>query len=150
MLERNFEVDAPPERTWERLADVRSWPGWARHIRSVALEPPGPLGPGSRGSLRLTNGIRSTFAVTAWEAGRRWKWTGPFLWMRIDYDHVVGEAPGGRSRVVFAVDGEGLGAGTLGRLFAFVYARNLDRAIPRFVAEVEGRGAAATPPPDAP
>jgi hypothetical protein len=39
--------------------------------------------------------------------------------------------------LTFSLDGEGPGAGILGRLFAAIYARNLDRAIPRLVRELE-------------
>jgi len=35
------------------------------------------------------------------------------------------------------LDGEGFGVGVFGTLFAAIYAVNLDRAIPRLVAEVE-------------
>ncbi len=34
------------------------------------------------------------------------------------------------------LDGEGAGAASLGRLFAGMYARNLDRAIPNLIQEV--------------
>jgi hypothetical protein len=137
-LRRTFRVRADAAATWARLADVGSWPEWARHIRSVSLEPPGPLGPKSRGSLRLTNGVRSTFEVTEFEAGRRWRWVGPFLWLRIDYDHVVAAEPSGGSRVEFVVEASGALSSSLGRLFAWVYARNLDRAIPLLQASLGG------------
>jgi hypothetical protein len=137
-LERAFRVRAGAAATWARLADVASWPEWARHIRSVELEPAGPLGPGSRGAIRLTNGIRSTFAVTEFVAGRSWRWVGPFLWLRIDYDHVVEGDPSGGSRVTFVVEASGALSGSLGRLFSWVYARSLDRAIPRLQALLGG------------
>jgi len=136
-LERTFDVDAPPDRVWAHLTDVARWPSWARHIRSARLEPRGPLGPSSRGEFVLSNGLRTTFAVTAFEPGRRWLWRGPFLGLRVDYDHVLDPLPLGRTRVGFTVDGEGFAVGVLGRLFAAVYARNLDRAIPRLVAELD-------------
>lgn len=140
MLERSFRVRAAPAAAWAEIAEVREWPRWARHIRSVDLEPAGALGPSSRGTLRLTNGIRSTFRVTDFEPGRRWLWVGPFLWLEVRYDHVVEADPGGGSRVTFTVDGSGLGVSTLGRLFAFVYARNLDRAIPQLQERLGGAG----------
>ena len=144
MLRRTFRVRARPEETWARLADVATWPEWARHIRSVTLEPAGPLGPRSRGAIRLGNGVRSTFAVTEFEAGRRWRWAGPFLWLRVDYDHVVEADPGGGARVTFRVEATGALSSTVGRLFAWVYARNLDRAIPRLQAALGGDPAASS------
>jgi hypothetical protein len=40
----------------------------------------------------------------------------------------------GRVRITFTVDGAGVGSTTIGPLFASIYARNLDRAIPRLQA----------------
>jgi hypothetical protein len=134
ILERSFPVAAPPERAWALLVRAEQWPQWAQHIRSLSLEPAGPLGPGSRGAIRLKNGIRSTFRVTLFEPGRRWEWVGPFLWLTVAYDHVVAPGEGGGSRVDFRLRASGFGAGTLGRIFARVYARDLDRAIPRLQA----------------
>ncbi len=37
-------------------------------------------------------------------------------------------------RITFTVEGAGVGVNIVGRLFAAVYARNLDRAIPRLQA----------------
>jgi len=137
LLERRFTVNVPPERAWSHLVRVEAWPSWARHIRRVDASPPGPLGPGSSGTIRLANGIRSTFRMESFEPGRRWLWSGPFLWLTVRYDHRFEARSDGATELVFTVEGEGFGAGSLGRLFAAVYARNLDRAIPRLVAELE-------------
>ena len=61
LIHRELTVDAPLETAWDHLAQVEAWPSWARHIRSVALEPPGPMGPASSGSFRLANGVKSDF-----------------------------------------------------------------------------------------
>jgi hypothetical protein len=97
--------------------------------------------------VRLANGVRSRFVVTSFAAGERWLWTGKFLWLRIDYDHVLEATAADRTRVTFDVDVSGFGVGTLGRLFARIYGKNLDAAIPRLVAELEGGGGR---PPEAP
>jgi hypothetical protein len=135
-LERTFEVDAPPGVAWDHLARVERWPTWAKHIRSVTLEPAGPLGPHSAGVIRLANRITSRFAMTAFEPGRRWTWAGKFLWLRVSYDHRFEPTARGGTRIAFTVDGGGFGSGSLGRLFAKAYAGNLDRAIPNLVAEL--------------
>ncbi len=140
MLARTFRVRASPAEAWAELGAVRTWPAWARHIRSVELEPAGPLGPSSRGTIRLTNGIRSTFRVTSIDPGRRWAWAGPFLWLTVLYDHVLEADAGGGTRITFTIDGSGLGVATLGRLFAWIYARNLDRAIPLLQERLGGAG----------
>jgi hypothetical protein len=133
LLHRRFHVDAAAPVAWARLADVASWPSWAHHIRRVDLDPPEALTANSRGSVRLTNGIRSEFVVTTLDDGRRWEWFGRFLWLGIRYDHVVEPDPAGGALVTFDVEATGFAVGTIGRIFKWVYARNLDRAIPLLV-----------------
>jgi hypothetical protein len=137
LLERCFQVRAPLESVWAHLENVEAWPSWARHIRRIDLQPPGPLGPRSEGVIRLSNGIRSTFRVAELNPGRNWKWAGPFLWLTVHYDHRLTENGPERTEVRFVVDGEGLGVRVFGRIFASIYARNLDRAIPNLTREVE-------------
>jgi uncharacterized membrane protein len=50
-VKRVFEVDAPLEEAWQRLAEVERWPEWAPHITSVTVSPPGELGPTSTGMV---------------------------------------------------------------------------------------------------
>jgi len=137
LLERRFVVQAPLEAVWEHLERVESWPSWARHIKRVELTPPGPLGPGSEGVIRLTNGIRSTFSMTEFEPGGSWKWVGPFLWISVHYDHLFKQLGAAETEVRFVLDGAGVGVRIFGRLFAAIYARNLDRAIPNLIDEIE-------------
>lgn len=127
----------PAEAAWDHLAKVESWPSWARHIKRVELTPPGPLTPRSEGKIHLTNGVRSTFRMEELDPGVSWKWAGPFLWLTVHYDHRFRSLGPNESEVTFSLDGEGPGAGIFGRLFAAIYARNLDRAIPRLVQELE-------------
>jgi len=136
VLERSFEVEAPLEAAWEHLARVTEWPTWARHIRSVTLDPSGELTPETRGVLRLSNGIPTAFHMTELVPGEHWVWEGKFLWLRVRYDHLFAAAGEGRTRLTFVVALEGFARGSLGRLFTAVYARNLDRAIPRLVLEM--------------
>ena len=141
LLERRFRVKAPLARAWQHLEKVEQWPSWARHIRRIDLSPSGPLSADSAGTLVLTNGIRSTFRMEELNAGANWKWAGPFLWITVHYDHQFGQAGPEETEIGFVLDGEGVGAGLFGRLFAAIYARNLDRAIPNLVREIENQRA---------
>jgi hypothetical protein len=134
LLERTFPVEATSERTWTELVAAEQWPRWARHLRSVQVTPPGPVGPGSGATLKLTNRTRATVRVTEFQDGRRFRWEGSFLWLGLGYDHLVTTDETGRVHVTFTVEGAGAGVNTIGRLFARIYARNLDRAIPRLQA----------------
>ena len=139
-LERVLDVTVDRTTAWNHLARVEHWPGWARHIRSIQLDPPGELGPETRGTIRLTNGVRSMFRMLTLSPPDRWLWTGGFLWLRVDYDHVFEELGPERTRIRFLVDISGFASGSLGRLFTAIYAKNLDRAIPNLIAELEASG----------
>jgi len=134
LLERTFVVEAAAERAWAELLAAEQWPKWAQHLRSVQVTPLGPVGPGSSATLRLKNRTKASVRVTEFEDGRRFRWEGSFLWMRLGYDHVVTTDDTGRVSITFTVEGAGLGVNTIGPLFARIYARNLDRAIPRLQA----------------
>jgi hypothetical protein len=82
----------------------------------------------------LTNRTRASVRVTEFQDGRRFRWEGSFLWLGLGYDHLVTTDANGRVSVTFTVDGAGAGVNTIGPLFASIYARQLDRAIPRLQA----------------
>ncbi len=137
LLERRFVVRAPVEVAWARLEQVEAWPSWAHHIRRVDLRPAGPLTPDSEGAILLTNGIRSTFRMENLIRGTSWKRVGPFLWLSVHYDHQLREIGPEQTEITFLIDATGFGVTLLGRLFAAIYARNLDRAIPNLIGELE-------------
>jgi Polyketide cyclase / dehydrase and lipid transport len=134
LLERAFVVEAAAERAWAELVAAERWPRWARHLRSVQVTPPGPVGPGSSATLKLTNRTTATVRVTEFRDGRRFRWEGSFLWLGLGYDHVVTTDKTGWVTITFTVDAAGPGVKVLGPLFAGIYARNLDHAIPRLQA----------------
>jgi polyketide cyclase/dehydrase/lipid transport protein len=137
LLERRFKVRSSLEKAWAHLEKVEQWLSWARHIWCIELRPSGPLRLDSAGTIQLTNGVRSTFRMEELNAGSNWKWTGPFLWLTVHYDHQFRRIGPEETEIGFVLDGEGFGAGVFGRLFAAIYARNLDRAIPSLIRELE-------------
>ena len=135
LVRRTFEVDASLDETWAHLARVESWPSWAKHIKSVKLTPRGDLTAASEGQFRFKGGARSTFRIEAFDPPRRWRWVGRFLSVRVHYDHWFAEVDG-RTRLMWIIDAEGPGAGTLGRIFGALYARLFDKAIQNLQAEL--------------
>ena len=115
---------------------IDEWPSWARHIKKVKLSPSGDISHNSVGSLRLTNGIESEFRVTEFQLHQNWKWRGPFLWMRMEYDHRFEPLGYDKTKFTWIIEGEGMGASTIGRVFAWQYKRNLDNAIPILQHEI--------------
>lgn len=139
LIRRQFEVAASVEQAWGHLSRVERWPSWAHHISRIELNPPGEIGPDSTGLIHLRFGPRSAFRVTEHNLHRNWKWVGRFLWLTVHYDHVF-EQYGEKTALIWTVACEGFAAALFGRLFALIYNRNLNNAIPRLVAEIEGRG----------
>ena len=136
LLQRQFEVPVPLAAAWRFLARVEEWPRWAAHIRRVDVTPSGEVGPASSGCIHLRNGIRSTFRMREFQPGKNWKWAGPFLWLTVHYEHQFDAMAPSRTRLTWVVDAEGFGAAVFGRIFAAVYSRNLDKAIPALVSSI--------------
>ena len=136
ILNCEFLVDASIETAWVHLAKIEEWPSWARHIKDIKLLPLGDISHNSVGSLRLTNGIESEFRVTEFQLHQNWKWIGPFLWMRMEYDHRFEPLGDDKTKFTWIIEGEGIGASTIGRVFAWQYKRNLDKAIPLLQHEI--------------
>jgi len=136
LLRREFIVDLPRARAWHHLARVEEWPSWAKHIRRLDVTPAGELGPQSTGVIQLSNGVKTAFTMTEFNPPHNWKWVGRFLWATVEYDHVFEELGPERTRLIWIIGAEGLGISILGRLFAIVYSRNLDTAIPLLIAEM--------------
>jgi hypothetical protein len=88
-------VDAPPERVWDVLVDLRNWPAWAPGFRVRGLTAVAP-GATFRWTLRGAR-IRSTFAVV--EPTRELTWTGTCLGCKAVDRHLLEPVGGGRTRV---------------------------------------------------
>jgi len=103
----------------------------------VRKVPPGPLSSSSRGTLRLANGITTTFEMTEFERLRHWKWAGRLLGTEILYDHIFSQPEPGQTTIRFTVDITGALGVFIGGIFGRIYRRNLERAIPLLVRQIE-------------
>ena len=136
LIQREFIVEVPLETAWRYLAQVERWPSWASHIKRVELAPVGGLTANSRGLFHLSNGIKSEFQMAEFNLSKNWRWTGPFLWLHLEYDHRFEAINQHRTRLTWIVRAKGFAVSLFGRFFAMIYNRNLDRAIPNLVAEM--------------
>jgi hypothetical protein len=139
LIERDFIVNVPLEKAWQHLTHVDQWPTWAQHIKHIEINPGSELGAHSSGVIVLANGIKSTFRMTEFNPGQNWKWVGPFLWMTIHYDHRFEVLSPEQTRLAFVIEASGFGVNVFGRVFAKIYRRNLERAIPLLVSQMENR-----------
>ena len=137
LLRRQFTVDLPIEQAWQHLACAERWPTWAKHIRHVALQPPGEVGPSTTGCLTLSNGVKSTLTMTELNLHRNWKWVGRFLWLTIAFDHRFEARSPTQTSLTWIVEAQGLGVSLFRRLLAKFYGQHLDRAIPLLVEEMQ-------------
>jgi uncharacterized membrane protein len=136
LLQREFTVELPLEKAWQHLARVEQWPSWAKHIKQVELQPAGELGLESTGRMHLTNGLKPAWKVTEFNPYRNWKWVGGFLWLTVYYDHRFEELNPTQTKITFVLEAKGFGMSVIGRLFAKVYSKNLDRAIALLIQEM--------------
>jgi hypothetical protein len=136
LLRREFTVELPVEEAWRHLARVEQWPSWAKHIKQVELQPAGELGLKSTGRMLLTNGLKPAWTVTEFNLHRNWIWVGGFLWLTIYYDHRFEQLNPTQTNITFALEASGFGRSVLGRLFAKIYSKTLDRAIAILVQEM--------------
>jgi uncharacterized membrane protein len=137
-IRREFVVEAPLERAWQHLARVEAWPSWAAHIKSVTVEPPGELSPSTVAVFRLAFGLKARFAVTEFVPMRHWKWNSNLLGATIHYDHRFEPINHDRTKMQFIIEANDVGFGRflLLKLYAAMYGKNLDKAIPNLVAEI--------------
>lgn len=138
LVERTFVVSVAPRQAWELLADVERWPEWAPHIRTARLDRR-PLGPRSKGRFTFRPLGSGGFEMIVWDPPHSWTWHGRVLGLAIDYHHRFEAAGEGRTQLTWTVTLPAAGRALRARVFASTYARNLDRAWPRFVSWAEGQ-----------
>ena len=137
LIDREFTVNVSQERAWNYLVRLDLWPSWAPHIKYIGTRPQAELGPNSSGVIHLVNGMKSEFRMTEFNPYHNWKWVGPFLWLTVHYDHRFESVSSAQTRLRFVLDASGFGVGFFGRLFAMIYRRNLEKAIPLLVQAME-------------
>jgi hypothetical protein len=98
--------------------------------------PAGKLGPQTTGIMHLSNRMKPAFTVTEFNPPHNWKWIGRILWATIEYDHVFQEVSPEQTRLIWTVGAEGFAVSIFGSLFAKIYQKNLDTAVPLLVAEM--------------
>ncbi|GEM_PF-220490 len=101
-MESAVEVNTPPERVWQLVADVRHWPEWSHVCTGVWDVPDGPLRPGRNFGFRLRMaGMDVPFYVTATEvdAYRRLSWKSTRYCITAVRSHEFAAAANGRTLV---------------------------------------------------
>lgn len=84
--------------------------------------------------------------MTEFDPPRHWKWAGKFLGSEIIYDHIFIEEGPSQTMIRFVVDGDGWSLPLIGRMFGRIYHRNLERAVPLLVQEINAKAMRAASP----
>lgn len=90
-----IDIDAPPERVWQVMADVERWHEWTASIRSIEVLTPGPLARGSRARVRQPKLPSAVWTVTELVPGERFTWISRSLGVVASATHAVEKRPGG-------------------------------------------------------
>lgn len=110
VYEETVEVDADPQRVWQVLVDVESWPEWTPSMTTVEMVTPRPLGPGSRVAVKQPRLARVEMTVDRYVEGRSFAWSSRTKGLHTVGDHVVEPTPTG-SRVTLTLTQSGPLAG---------------------------------------
>jgi hypothetical protein len=91
-------IDAPVQRVWAALIDIRSWETWYIGFKLQELN---EITPSAAFRWKLSGmAFKSTFAVV--EEGRELSWTGRFLVYNAIDRHLIEPVDGDRTRVTMA------------------------------------------------
>jgi len=124
LYEETTEVDADPQRVWEVLVDVESWPEWTPSMTTVKAVSPPPLCLGSRVAIKQPRLAPAEMKVDEYVEGRSFAWSSEVRGLRTAADHRVDPTPTG-SRVTLVLKQ----TGPLARLVRLGYGRMIRRYI---------------------
>lgn len=124
VYEETIEVDADPQRVWEVLVAVESWPEWTSSMTTVELVKPQRLSLGSRVAIKQPRLAPAEMTVDEYVGGRSFAWSSRMKGLRTTADHRVDPTPTG-SRVTLVLKQSGPLAGVVGLAYG--------RMIPRYV-----------------
>lgn len=130
-VRRDFEVRVGQQRAWDLLSEVTRWTEWAPHIVRAEVDPAGPVGPDSTGTLHIRRFGTNQFVMTDWQPPNHWQWRGGIPGVDIHYDHEFTVVDRGTTLLTWVVVLDGPLARVISPVFARIYGSNLDRAIPR-------------------
>lgn len=111
------EIAAPPERVWEVLTDVESWPEWTSTVTSVRRLDEGPLRVGSRAKINQPRIPETEYVVTEVEPGRSFTWVATGPGVRTTARHDAEPLPGIGTRVRLSVSQSGWLGSIMGRFY---------------------------------
>ena len=136
----SIDIQAPPERVWAIMSDIRRWHEWTPSITSIRRLDEGPLRVGSRAMVRQPKLPPALWRVTGIEEGRQFTWTTGSPIARATGRHAV-EALGAGTRATLSLEYSGILGGMLARLLDDLNRRYLAMESSGLKARSEGTAA---------
>ena len=105
-VSETVEIAAAPERVWDVLVDVESWPTWTDSIDSVRSLDGGPMTDGRRFEVKQPRLPKAVWVITEFVDGRSFSWSarGPGLVSFAEH-RVEPSGEGSRVTLVFSQEG---------------------------------------------
>ena len=122
--ERSIAINADPGRVWQVMSDVTKWPEWTPSIESVEGVR-GTMAVGSEAQVKAKGTPKATWRVTEWNPNKNFTWVTSVRGAKTIGEHVIEPAGDGASRVVLAIEVQGLMAALFKPLIGKGIERNL-------------------------
>ncbi|MEQ8768239.1 MAG: SRPBCC family protein [Planctomycetota bacterium] len=128
-IERTRLIEAPPQRLWNRLQDLRRWGEWDPQIRAGWALSEGPWRPGWRGKLVTRWRIAGTVTIEDIDVGKHLVWHAEFpAGVESRLEHRL-QSEGQFTRLTFRAEFTGLLATLFGPFLRRRISRVFDRAL---------------------
>ena len=69
-----IDIAAAPERVWQVIVDIESWPQWTESVTEVKRLDSGPIQVGSRARLKQPGLLPLIWELTELEPGKQFTW----------------------------------------------------------------------------
>jgi uncharacterized protein YndB with AHSA1/START domain len=138
MASENLAIDiaASPERVWQVILDVETWPQWHPSMREVRRLEAEPLRVGSRTLIKQAGQPPVVWEVTELDEGTRFTWVARLPGFDATAVHLVSATADGGARLALTMTWTGVLGGLMGAL-------NRKRAHKSLVEETSGAKARA-------
>jgi hypothetical protein len=121
------------------MCEIEDWPRtWARHIRQVKCDPPGPLTAESKAIVEMKGGFTARMVMAEFRPRQNWKWSGKGRVGPTNvWDHQLRALDERRTQLDFVLETDGFLEPVFGRMFASYLRRQFDRNLPLLAAHLE-------------
>lgn len=122
------DIDAPAERVWALISDVRQWPVLLpTSVTSVTpVDPVRPEEVGARYVMEQPRIPRATWELTQWSPPHRFVWRSSMPGVRTTGSHDVEPLEDGRTRATLAIEWSGPLAGAVRLAYGRLTQRYVD------------------------